>query len=430
MLHFLPFVTIMSSVHPVSSGGRHHALSKRQTFNQPSYQFSLTSCSPGTSVGTVSAASSGNLLGYTLDPSSVYGMYVRVDYLTGQITLTTTPVAATTFTFYVVAATSSRAVSVPVTVSCTGTSSSFTNGQIICPAGNVPCNFINSNLISTGGTSTTTGQFGQSSYTFTATNCAAGSTVGTVSANGATSYVIASGNTGQYYITSSGAIVTNNQLTTGTTSTFYVTAYSAQGASAAVPVTIAASCTSGTGTGSQSSYAFASSTCTAGALVGTVTIPNTSTYQLDYSSTSLFAISNTGQISVNNAPTSGVNSVIVYPNGDLSRGVPVTITLTCNSGTGGGSTGVTTNLPVFGQSFYAFSVTSCTATSTVGAVTASNAVSYLINQGSNYFTISNTGSISTVGTLSSGVYPLTVVATSSTGSQKAIPVTVYVTCNG
>ncbi|GAV08198.1 hypothetical protein RvY_17926 [Ramazzottius varieornatus] len=422
------FSVAISGVKCRTQSSSFHALSKRQTFNQQSYQFSLSNCGPGTSVGTVSATSNGQPLGYTLDPASVYGMYVRVDYLTGQITMTTVPVAQSTFTFNVVAATSNGVVSVPVTVTCSGIATN--NGPISCSPGLFFCNFANT-IPGTGGSSTTTGQFTQPSYTFTATNCASGSTVGTVSATGATSYVISSGNTGQFTISSSGAITANNQLTTGTSATFYVTAYSATGASPAVPVTVTAACSAtGTGTGSflQPSYAFTTPTCTAGTAVGTVTASGAGgSYQLDSGSTSQFSISNTGQITLNTAVAAGTYTVTAYANGNLQAGVPVTVTVTC-SGTGG-STGVNINLPRFNQPFYSFTLTSCTGSSTVGSVVANNAASYSIGQMSNFFTVSNSGSITTVGTLSPGVYSPTVVATSSTGGQVAIPITVYVTCN-
>ncbi|OQV21667.1 hypothetical protein BV898_04242 [Hypsibius exemplaris] len=87
---------------------------------------------------------------------------------------------------------------------------------------------------------------------------------------------------------------------------------------------------------------------------------------------------------------------------------------------------VTPILPVFSQTSYALTQTGCT--NTVGTVSATNNSIYSIGFGSNNFSIGSGGVITATTGLAAGTYSLTVISTSSTGTQTSVPVSVVISC--
>ncbi|XP_055338587.1 mucin-19-like [Paramacrobiotus metropolitanus] len=526
-----------------------HALQKRQTagsaptFGQGSYSFTATSCNTGTNVGTVTASANSvpGQVGYTIDPQSVQGFNAIIGYLTGVVTLANN--APSTFSFNVLASTSAGTTSVPVTVTCPGSTNGL--GIVSCPFNNGTCTntavtttisplLLSSALTSsltnpylynpfgttgltypftgttgltypytgttgltypytgttgltypytgtTGlsypyGTSTSscqsttgltgypytgttgltgypytgypytgttgltgypygypyTGTTGTTQQTFTVTNCyTPGSYVGQVCYPGASGYLISGS---QFTINANSGIITLlTPLTTTTgTLTANVQAYLSTGQSITLPVTIIASCFGSTGiypfgttTGTgflQPSYTFTATTCTAGTAVGTVQAYGALGYYITNGNTQ-FTISTAGTITMLTAVPAGTYTLLVASTsttGLAGTTVPVTITVTCS--------GTTTGVATFPQTSYTLSTSSCTAGSSVGSVTATNANSYSITS-TGSFAISTAGAITLSSALSAGTYTGTVTATGTLGSA-SVPVTITVTCGG
>ena len=88
----------------------------------------------------------------------------------------------------------------------------------------------------------TVGQFYQSSYYFTTTSCYPYTNIGTVYANGASGYTIAStgGNIGAFSISSSGLISASGSLTQGT---YYMQVAAVGAYPTSVPVVVSVTCT-------------------------------------------------------------------------------------------------------------------------------------------------------------------------------------------
>ncbi|OQV22934.1 hypothetical protein BV898_02985 [Hypsibius exemplaris] len=93
------------------------------------------------------------------------------------------------------------------------------------------------------------------------------------------------------------------------------------------------------------------------------------------------------------------------------------------------TTAATTGTPVFTQpGGYTMATTTCTAGSAVGAVFATNAITYNINNGSTIFTIDSSGNITLTSATTAGTYNTQVTAFSATGATTTVPVTITVQC--
>ncbi|XP_055327190.1 serine-rich adhesin for platelets-like [Paramacrobiotus metropolitanus] len=195
----------------------------------------------------------------------------------------------------------------------------------------------------------------------------------------------------------------------------------------------------------QNSYSFSTSGCTTGSSVGTVSSSDNGRYS---TSSGQFAISNSGAITIASTLSAGTYTFYVtsYSNyyGYLSTAT-VTATVSCGSGTSSSTTtcaitifglcynqttttSITGTVPTFSSSAYTFTSTSCSSGTTVGTVTGVNVTSYSINYGGNNFAISSAGNVTLASTLTAGTYSATVVGTSSSGIQTAVPITVTLNC--
>jgi hypothetical protein len=171
---------------------------------------------------------------------------------------------------------------------------------------------------------------------------------------------------------------TTGQLTTINvppigTQTLTVQAISSTGQTAVVPVTVTTSCNGGTTgttpTFTSSFYSFTLTTCTSGGYVGQVFANangGTVTYQIVGGNSYFLVNPSTGLITALTTPPSGTQTFTVQAFSSLGQTVtvPVTVTTTCSGTTG------TAQLPVFSQSAYSLTASTCTSGSYVGQITA------------------------------------------------------------
>ncbi|XP_055345793.1 mucin-21-like [Paramacrobiotus metropolitanus] len=393
------------------------------------YTCTTSTCTSGAAVCTVSS-SGANTYGIT---SGSGGFTVSS---AGAITLTS-GLSAGTYSIVVAAynssgsTTTTSTTTVGITVSCatsSSSSSSTSSGSFYinstCLYGNCIFNY-------------TSPSFSQSVYSFTQSNCSGGQTIGTVMASNAAGYFIETGAWSNYFIINSatGVITSVGTVPTGTIATLTVTAYNNNGVSTSVPVSInystcsstasttttttaASASTATTTAGSfsftptfgQTSYNFSLASCTANTVIGQVTASGATTFSIA-GPNNLFTISSSGLISTLNAPPAGTYYTSVTATNattGASTSVPVIITVTC-----GGSSTTTFTF----ASTVPTTVTTCTAGSTLGTVTATNAVAYGIDGGSTLFTInSTTGQLSLLTAITSGTYTIPVRAFGTTGT--------------
>ncbi|OQV23334.1 putative DnaJ-like protein subfamily B member 3 [Hypsibius exemplaris] len=277
-----------------------------------------------------------------------------------------------------------------------------------------------------GGSGTATGLpvASQVPYVITASNCALGGTVGTVTVSNPAQVVFGSATSGTPFLVSSTGVITLAYSLTPGTYNVLVTATNPYGTTQ-IPVTIYATCTGGsggggtggTGTGGSnvpqfvtgaggsgpvgvptSSYTFTPSgtTCQAGATVGSVAVSSTSGSPsfLINPPNSAFAISTTGAITLTGNPT--LSSTVYTFNVQATNGVgtsvvPVTVNAQQCTGSGSGGTG---GAMQFSQPSFSISPTSCGSGSILAAFTVLNApgtVTYSIDQPTLNYAISSIG---------------------------------------
>jgi hypothetical protein len=223
--------------------GTNGTSSSSPSFSSSSYYFTLSSCSSGGTVGTVTASGSSN--SYTITTSSSFSVSSA-----GLITLTGSISSGTNYSFTLQASnsfgTSTTTVYVYSSCSYTGSSTSTCNcGSSIYCILNV---IYNPNYCGTSSSSSTSAPtWSSSTYPITISSCSSGSAVGTLTANNSpTSYSI-NGNS-NYAISNSGVITASATIAAGTQS--FVVGASNSAGTAYTLVTITATCTASTSSAS------------------------------------------------------------------------------------------------------------------------------------------------------------------------------------
>ncbi|XP_055331177.1 mucin-2-like [Paramacrobiotus metropolitanus] len=433
------------------------------TFVQPFYSFTVTSCTSGTAVGSVTAQSPYGIPVYSIDAANGgTNPYFAISPQSGSISLIGTPPSGYSQQLTVRAQASGYTASVPVNIAitCSGTST----GTI-------------------GITGSTSGLFSQSSYSFSAGACTPGAQVGQVTANvpaGTTvTYTINSGNNGQYIINpSSGIINAATQLSPGVPSTLTVSAISTSGQSGTANVIISPTCngqqlvitgSGGAPTFSQSSYSFPLSTCTAGSVIGSVAANVPGGGQVSYTLTGsqYFGINpGTGQVGLISVPPTGTYPLTI--NALSTSGQTATTTATVTASCSGApiltsNTGVNTisspgvntisntgvigtntvnanplnnavaigGGPVFNQSSYQCSASCSTDSARVCVVRATNSrqdsMDYGLSTSNQFYIDSSSGEIRTITAVrGGGTFSLAATATDPFGNRGTAPVTITI----
>ncbi|GAV09787.1 hypothetical protein RvY_19271 [Ramazzottius varieornatus] len=409
------------------------------SFPQSSYSFTVSSCLVGSTVGQVVVSFSSGL-GNTYSLTSP-NTYFSIQSSTGLITLLQIPPSGS-YTVFVstVSPLTGITSSVPVTIT-------------------VSCN---------GGIGTTGVTFTQSPYTFTLTTCSLGSFVGSVTGfsttGGILTYSLLTPN--QYFtINPTTGLITTIQIPpTGATQSLLVQATSSTGQTGVASVSVLSSCAntgSGTGTAltptfTNSNYQFTVTSCTPGAFIGQVSAisPNggTVTYSVN-NGNGIFSVDPTsGLITSLSTPTIGIQTFYVQATSSLGGTAiaPVTITTSCNGinngiNNGGVFSGIVSQgtVPIFNQPYYTFTVTSCTAGTSVGQVFASpglgtfptigvsTPILYSIDNGNPYYTINpTTGQITQSAVPVGTSQTLTVRAQTINGYTSSVPLTITSSCSG
>ncbi|XP_055338607.1 spore coat protein SP96-like [Paramacrobiotus metropolitanus] len=280
--------------------------------------------------------------------------------------------------------------------------------------------------------------FTQTTYTFTPTSCAAGASVGTVTATppaGATLiYLISSQPTaGQFAINpTTGAISFVSAVTTnGAPVTIQVTATATPAAGTVPTATVTINLVScGGPTFTQTTYNFAPTTCTVGTAIGSVSASaGGAAVQYGTLNSQVAVSSTTGALTFTTAPTTNTPIIALITATTAATGVATstaTVTITPACTLAGGT---------FSQNSYTFTVTNCAIGSTVGTVTASFApgttVTYFMSGGNGLYQIGQTtGVITTAAALPVGTTNFNVAAVGSNGQSAQAPVSISATCTG
>ncbi|XP_055329952.1 uncharacterized protein LOC129582464 [Paramacrobiotus metropolitanus] len=234
-------------------------------------------------------------------------------------------------------------------------------------------------------------------FSFSTSQCTAGTSVGSVSASTFPTYSITASI--PLVITVTGGDITLGAVVTPGTYSATVSALSSFGTGSA-SVTITVVCAPAP-VFSSTPYSFTTSQCTEGTSVGKVTASGSPTgYTI--SDAAHFSISPTGDITLATAVTSGThNPMVTATNAGGSTSATIQIKVTCP--------------PVFISSPSTFSIRQCTAETSVGSVSANNNPIYTISNPAR-FSISSSGAIALVRATPSGTHQLTVTATNAGGS--------------
>ncbi|XP_055338614.1 mucin-2-like [Paramacrobiotus metropolitanus] len=357
-------------------------------FSQSTYTFTVVNCTIGSSIGAVTAVSSSACTYNSSGSSAVYVVPSTGQlYLIGEFTGVQT---------------------IAITATC-GTNTGRANATVSSSCSAAPV-FTQ-----------------QTGYTFTTASTAANTIIGITPAVGGTLYTIDGGSTTFAIDPNTGQLRSISTLTCGST-TIYVRAYSASGASSRVPVTVRTpTCTIQF---YASLYSFVPTNCSAGAFIGQVSANSTGaiTYSIDNPTGAYRIDANTGAIFTVGTVVAGTLTVRAR-SGTVTTTVPVTISR--------GSCVASGTAPVFGAQSCTFTTATCVTGSQVAQIFAtspsgSDPIQYSIQGGSAIFAMNTvTGALTAqvaLNTVTPTTQTVVVAATDSASRTSTTTVTVVLNC--